>query len=344
MVKGEVPTVGLSHSEANEIETAQVSHASDIAEATGAPYDEHRSSSAGDAGCSAAPKLEFSCVSQIYEGVHSTISALDSLSLQVRSGESVAILGSSGCGKSTSLLLACGLLRPTQGAVYVDGKKIARPRLETALILQDFGLMPWKTVEQNAGLGLQVRRTSKRERKRRVETALGRVGLSDFATAYPSELSGGMRQRLAMARALTCDIDLLLMDEPLSALDALLREDMQNMLKRTWQESGYAQVLVTHSVEEAVFLGQRVAVMTPRPGRVAYVLENAEMASDDWRSNPLFFERCRTLRDILRKNADTCAKSSTCGNPASTDVACEAATSLSSVAPCASENKGVNRA
>ncbi len=343
MVKGEIPTVGLARSEANEIETAQVGRAAAIAEAASVSCDEHGPAVTDNANRLAAPKLEFSCVSQIYEGVRSTTSALNSLSLQVRSGESVAILGPSGCGKSTSLLLACGLLSPTQGSVYVDGKKIVRPRLETALILQDFGLMPWKTVEQNAGLGLQVRRVPKRERKRRVEVALGRVGLSDFATAYPSELSGGMRQRLAMARALTCDIDLLLMDEPLSALDALLREDMQNMLKRTWQESGYAQVLVTHSVEEAVFLGQRVVVMTPRPGRVAYVLENAEMASDDWRSNPLFFERCRTLRDILRKNAVTCATSA-CGDSAFLDVDCDADVSSDSVLSCASESKEANHA
>ncbi len=250
-----------------------------------------------------APKLAFHDVLQVYDGARGTTHALDSFNLEVRPGEAVAILGPSGCGKSTSLLLACGLLAPTQGEVLVDGARVARPRLETALILQDFGLMPWKTVEHNAGLGLEVRRVPKRERVRRVAEALARVGLSDFAAAYPAELSGGMRQRLAMARALACDIDLLLMDEPLSALDALLREDMQNMLKRTWKESGYAQVLVTHSIEEAVFLGQRVIALTARPGRVAQVIENAEMDAADWRANPLFFERCRALRDVLRANA-----------------------------------------
>lgn len=163
--------------------------------------------------------------------------------------------------------------------------------------------MPWKTVEQNAGLGLQVRRVPAKERRKRTAEALARVGLSDFAKSYPSELSGGMRQRLAMARALACDIDLLLMDEPLSALDALLRESMQNMLRRTWRESGYAQVLVTHSIEEAVFLGQRVMVMSPRPGRILHVLDNQEMLADDWRDDPLFFDRCRILRELLREGA-----------------------------------------
>lgn len=246
------------------------------------------------------PKLSLEGVSQVYDGARGKTQALGPLSLQVAPGESVAILGPSGCGKSTSLLIACGLLKPTQGAAFVDGGIVTRPRLETGLILQDFGLMPWKTVEQNAGLGLQVRRVPKRERRERVADALARVGLSDFAKAYPAELSGGMRQRLAMARALACDIDLLLMDEPLSALDALLREEMQNMLKRAWRESGYAQVLVTHSIEEAVFLGQRVVVMTPRPGRIAFTLYNSEMQAEDWRDDPLFFERCRQLREVLR--------------------------------------------
>lgn len=255
------------------------------------------------AGTPTVPKLSLEGVSQVYDGARGKTQALGPLSLEVAPRESVAILGPSGCGKSTSLLIACGLLKPTQGAAFVDGAVVTRPRLETGLILQDFGLMPWKTAEQNAGLGLQVRRVPKRERRERVAEALTRVGLSDFAKAYPAELSGGMRQRLAMARALACDIDLLLMDEPLSALDALLREEMQNMLKRTWMESGYAQVLVTHSIEEAVFLGQRVVVMTPRPGRIAFTLYNSEMRADDWRDDPLFFERCRQLREVLRGSA-----------------------------------------
>lgn len=247
-----------------------------------------------------SPKLELRDVSQRYTGARGDTLALDGVNLRVAPGESVAILGPSGCGKSTTLLAACGLQRPTSGEVFVDGVSVESPRLETALILQDFGLMPWKTVEQNAALGLQVRRLPKKERIARAHEALRRVGLGEFFGSYPAELSGGMRQRLAMARALACDIDLLLMDEPLSALDALLREEMQNMLKRCWADQGYAQVLVTHSIEEAVYLGQRVVVMSPRPGRVVYELANEEMLDADWRDNSLFFERCRLLRDVLR--------------------------------------------
>ena len=248
-------------------------------------------------------KLDMQHVTQRYVGSRGETLALEDFTMSVQPGEAVAILGPSGCGKSTSLLAAAGLRSVTAGDVLIDGKPIDKPRLETALILQDFGLLPWKTVEQNAGLALQVRRMPKAERKKRVERALEQVGLTEFSHAYPNELSGGMRQRLAMARALTCDIDLLLMDEPLSALDALLREEMQNMLKACWAEQHYAQVLVTHSIEEAVFLGQRVYVMSSRPGHVVYVLDNAEMVRDDWRNDPLFFERCRLLRDVLHTSS-----------------------------------------
>ena len=262
-----------------------------------------RPSTAAASGAEAPAKLELRGVGQRYRGAQGDTLALDGVDLRVAAGESVALLGPSGCGKSTALLAACGLQKPTCGEVLVNGESLRRPRRETALILQDFGLLPWKTVEQNAALGLQVRRMPRAERRMRARDALRQVGLEQFARAYPAQLSGGMRQRLAMARALACDIDLLLMDEPLSALDALLREEMQDMLKRCQRREGYAQVLVTHSIEEAVFLGERIVVMTPRPGRVAFVLDNAEMAAPDWRDDPLFHERCRILRDVLRTGA-----------------------------------------
>ncbi len=158
--------------------------------------------------------LSWSNVCKVYEGAQGATQALDGFTLDVGPGESVAVLGPSGCGKSTALRIASGLAAPTSGSVAVNGRPIASPRRATALILQDFGLLPWKTVAQNAGLGLQIRHASASVRRERVAQALATVGLADFADAYPSELSGGMRQRLAMARALTCDTDVLLMDEP----------------------------------------------------------------------------------------------------------------------------------
>jgi len=243
--------------------------------------------------------LGFDKVAFTYEGLDRTVRALDALCLEVGSGEPVSVIGPSGCGKSTMLLLAAGLLAPSSGAVLVGGSPVAGVRRETALILQDYGLLPWKTVAHNAGLGLELRRTPRAERDERVAAALERVGLSEFARAYPGELSGGMRQRLALSRAVALDADLLLMDEPLSALDALTREDLQEVLLALWKRRGHTQVLVTHSIEEAVYLGRRIVVLSPRPGRVSAIVDNPEMGSEGFRASPAFYERCARLRELL---------------------------------------------
>lgn len=234
-----------------------------------------------------------------YAGADRRVDALDGLDLSIAAGEPIAILGPSGCGKSTLLLALAGLLRPGAGSVLVDGEPVTGPRLHSALILQDFGLLPWKTVEHNAGLGLEIRRVNAAERGVRIAEALERVGLAEFARAYPGELSGGMRQRLAVARALALKADLLLMDEPLSALDALTREDLQTLILEIWLQRRHTSVLVTHSIEEAVFLGKRIVVLTPRPGRVAAVVENPDMGEPGFRSAPVFLERCAQLRRLL---------------------------------------------
>ena len=160
-------------------------------------------------------------------------------------------------------------------------------------------LMEGARPEDNAALGLVVRGASKRDARLQSAAALERVGLREFARAYPGELSGGMRQRVGLARAVALDADLLLMDEPLSALDALTREDLQDVLLDLWRRRGHAQVLVTHSIEEAVFLGRRVVVMSPRPGRVAAVVTNASAGEPGYRQSPEFYERCAHLRSLL---------------------------------------------
>jgi ABC-type nitrate/sulfonate/bicarbonate transport system ATPase subunit len=243
--------------------------------------------------------LEFDNVGFIYEGSDRQVRALDHISLAIVEGEPIAIIGPSGCGKSTMLLLAAGLLAPTSGRVLVDGAEAGGPRLQTALILQDLGLLPWKTVADNASLGLRVRHVDRAEERSRAGAALERVGLADFAAAYPGELSGGMRQRLALARALALDADLLLMDEPLSALDALTREDLQDVLLELWRSRKHTQVLVTHSIDEAVFLGQRVVVLTQRPGRIAAIVDNPEMGTPNHRATDAFFRRAEQLRELL---------------------------------------------
>lgn len=250
-------------------------------------------------------ELALSGVSLRYDAADGTQTlALDDLNLSVASGESIALIGPSGCGKSSTLQMAAGLLQPTEGSVTVDGAPLEGPRRETALILQGFGLLPWKTVRANAELGLKVRGLAREERRGRAEHALGLVGLSEFAGKYPGELSGGMQQRLALARALALDVDVLLMDEPLSALDALLREQLQETLLSLWRSQGYAQVLVTHSIEEAVFLGQRIYVLSPRPGRIVGTVGNPQVGQEGYRGSMEFFARCTEIRILLRAAAE----------------------------------------
>jgi NitT/TauT family transport system ATP-binding protein len=238
-----------------------------------------------------------------YHGVSGRVAALERFELSMAKGESVAVIGPSGCGKSTLLLAVAGLVQLTEGRIEVAGEAVRGPRLRTALILQDFGLLPWKNVFRNAALGLEIRGVLPQERARRVREALERVGLAEFARAYPGELSGGMRQRLAAARALALDADLLLMDEPLSSLDALTREDLQELLLEIWLQRRHTAVLVTHSIEEAVFLGRRLVVMTPRPGRVGAVLENPRVGEPGYRSTPEFYARCGEVRQLLSAQA-----------------------------------------
>jgi ABC-type nitrate/sulfonate/bicarbonate transport system ATPase subunit len=243
--------------------------------------------------------LDYEETSYVYGGSDRPVRALDRFDLRIAEGEPLSIIGPSGCGKSTMLLLGAGLLAPTTGHVLVAGYPPEGPRRRTALILQDYGLLPWKTVEHNAALGLEIRHVPDAERRARTSAALTQVGLADFSTRYPGELSGGMRQRLGLARALALDADLLLMDEPLSALDALTREDLQDVLLGLWQERRHTAVLVTHSIAEAVFLGRRVVVMSPRPGRVTAVVDNPGMGGTDYRMSEAFFDKVTEVRGLL---------------------------------------------
>jgi len=245
--------------------------------------------------------IELADVNYTYQGIEHTTHALRDISFSIAAGEPVAIIGPSGCGKTTILNLIAGLIQPDSGSVHINGTPIIKPRAHTSLILQDYGLLPWKTVIDNAALGLTLRGTSRTKSRLIAAQALETVGLAEFAKAYPNELSGGMRQRLALARAMALDVDILLMDEPLSALDALTREELQGVLLKLWQQQGYAQVLVTHSIEEAVFLGRTIIMMTPRPGRIRAIIDNPSMGSSQYRQTPEFYEKCAHLRQMLVK-------------------------------------------
>lgn len=245
--------------------------------------------------------ISFSNVKLSYGRGDSSVCALDGLTLDVEAGTSVAVIGPSGCGKSSMLSIASGLVRPDSGSVSVCGNPVSGPQKECALILQDFGLLPWKNVLENAALGLKLRHVGRQERNAAAQEALRKVELTGFESSYPSQLSGGMKQRLAMARALAMDASVLLMDEPLSALDALLRERLQDAILNLWKDGGYTQIIVTHSIDEAVFLGQRIVVMSPRPGRIVGCVDNPEVGECAYRSSSLFHVRTNEVREILRE-------------------------------------------
>ena len=243
--------------------------------------------------------IDFQNVSVEFDDGAELLTACRNVSFAVDPGQPIALIGPSGCGKSTTLRMASGLLKPSEGEVRVNGELVGKPRQATALIPQNLGLFPWKTVIQNAALGLTIRKVPKQEAIARAREALEQVDLAGFERAYPKELSGGMRQRLALARALAMDADLLLMDEPLSAIDALLRESLQDTLLELWQRRRHTQMLVTHSIEEAVYLGKRILVFSARPGTVIADIANPSMGTREWRDTPAFAEKCREVREAL---------------------------------------------
>jgi NitT/TauT family transport system ATP-binding protein len=209
-----------------------------------------------------APKISAIGLGRSFGAVH----ALAPIDLIVQEGEFVSVVGPSGCGKSTLLRIAAGLLKPSVGEMVLQPRP-GRP-CAVAFVSQDYGVYPWKTVQANVALGLKLLRVGRAETRRRTEEWLDRLGLSDFADAYPSQLSGGMRQRVAIGRALAAGPDVLLMDEPFAALDAQRRLLIQEDLLALWEADRRTVLFVTHSLEEAVLLSDRVVVMSARPGRV----------------------------------------------------------------------------
>ncbi len=212
-------------------------------------------------------RIDIRGVSHAFGDGEQQLPVLDAVNLNVAPGEFVALLGPSGCGKSTLLRLVAGLDRPTEGQILQDDAPIDRPDPSRIVVFQDPTLYPWRRVYDNVALGLQARGILRRERHR-VDAALKRVGLEAFARAYPHQLSGGMAQRVALARALVNDPRLLVLDEPLGKLDSLTRLAMQSDLVELWQRAGFSALLVTHDVEEALFLAQRVIVFSQRPARI----------------------------------------------------------------------------
>ena len=208
-----------------------------------------------------------------------TVHALKDLNFTLKKGELLTVLGPSGCGKTTLLNIAAGFIKPTSGNITLNNKEIEGPGVERGMVFQQGALFEWLTVAENVNFGLRMKKNNPIETQRKVDEWLEIVGLKGFGNTPTYQLSGGMQQRVALARCLINDPDLILMDEPLGALDALTREKMQSLVLKIWKETGKTIILITHSVEEALLLGERLYVMAPRPGRIhkEYNLPFAEM-------------------------------------------------------------------
>lgn len=224
---------------------------------------------------------------------------LDHLQLHVGSQESIAIIGPSGCGKSTLLYALAGIIKPQSGTIEINGEAVNGTRKETGVILQSYGLLPWKTVWENASLGLQIRKLSKKDIQTKVSKILKQLHIIDQKNKYPVQLSGGQQQRVAIARALAIEPDLLLMDEPFSSLDAIVREELQHVLVDTYYRKKLSILFVTHNIEEAVFLGQKIIVMQPNPGSIRAIVENEHFGDPDLRKKKSFHETCVKVRQLM---------------------------------------------
>ena len=225
------------------------------------------------AGNNPAVKVKIDNVVKKYQGRNGEVIALNGVSLDIHENEFICVVGPSGCGKSTLLNNIGGLDTPTSGAIYVDGKPVDGPSPERGIVFQQYALFPWLTVEQNVAFGLKLQGKSKEECAEITKKYLKMVELEKFADSYPKELSGGMKQRAAIARAYAVNPEVLLMDEPFGALDAQTRTQLQSELLQTWQEEKKTCFFITHDVEEAIILAQRVVIMSARPGRIKEIVD-----------------------------------------------------------------------
>jgi ABC-type nitrate/sulfonate/bicarbonate transport system ATPase subunit len=248
--------------------------------------------------------IDISGVHKQYPVDGGTLKVLDGLNLTVRPGEFLSIVGASGCGKSTLLRLLTGLDTDYEGEIRVRGEVVRGTSLDRGIVFQEHRLFPWLTVRQNVGLGLLNSSWPEQKRATAVHEHIELVGLKGFEEAYPHQLSGGMAQRAAIARGLVNQPSILLLDEPFGALDALTRSKLQTELQRIWQAEGITMILVTHDVEEAVYLGDRVVIMQPRPGRIRRVLD-IDVAHPRDRADPAlkaYYDEARSEIVELSKN------------------------------------------
>jgi NitT/TauT family transport system ATP-binding protein len=221
-----------------------------------------------------SPEIEIKDLSKTFRTDRGDVEALRGVDLTIRSGEFVVVVGASGCGKTTLLNLVAGFEQPTGGKILLKGEPVRGIHPKCGMIFQQYALFPWKTVRQNVEFGLKMKRIAKKERSRIADGFIELVGLRGFEHAYPNALSGGMKQRVSIARALANDPHVMLLDEPFAALDAMTRQVLQEQLIRIQESQGKTMVFITHSIDEALLLSSRIIIMTARPGRIAQDIEN----------------------------------------------------------------------
>ncbi len=224
---------------------------------------------------------------------------LNQLSMSIKKNETCAIIGPSGCGKTTLLYSLAGIRKANSGLIKIDGEPLTGNRKKSGIILQGYGLMPWKTVWNNASLGLRIRGVAKQVIAEKVTTILTELDIYQHRNKYPSQLSGGQQQRVAIARALTIEPDLLLMDEPFSALDAITRESLQRVMINLYQRINLTMVLVTHSIDEAVFLGKKIIIMHPNNGSIKKIIDNPHFGDSAFRNTTAFHNLCVEVRNEM---------------------------------------------
>ncbi|MBD0291411.1 MAG: ABC transporter ATP-binding protein [Thermoleophilia bacterium] len=249
-------------------------------------------------------------ITMVFETRRGSVTALDDVSLEVPDAHFACLVGASGCGKSTLLNILAGLVPPTSGEVLVDGEPIEGPGTDRGMVFQSYTLYPWLRVQDNVEFGPSLKGMPKAERRRISDDLLAQMQLTEFANAYPKELSGGMKQRVAIARALANDPKVLLMDEPFGALDALTRASAQRFLTEIWEAHRRTIAFVTHDIDEAIFLGDTIFVMTPRPGRIHEVIEVGlpRPRSLDDVGTPRFLKTKHRILDLIFEHEKTPAQ------------------------------------
>jgi len=283
-----------------DIRNAQSSHQQAGGSIQPTPMQEHEST---DVPIETPPKLEVCHLKKTYRVRGQTLTILEDINFKLFPNEFVCLVGASGCGKSTLLNLVAGLVQPTTGEIWVDGKQVQGPGSDRGMVFQHYTLYPWLTVRQNIAFGLQIRKMPKAEQRDRINYFLQVVGLTSFADAYPKQLSGGMKQRVAIARALANEPAVLLMDEPFGALDAQTKEQMQEFLLQLWAQTHTTILMITHDVEEAIYLSGRIYVMGSNPGHIKQEFE-IDLAGDRTLERKLSTEFLAIKREIIHALRD----------------------------------------